>query len=89
MLEADLLALDAPLGVYPWHAEVFDVWVGTWRTWRWLVGMTAARRVGLDFQQVESVLRLQGIKRKAWPAIFRQLRTMESAALEVLAEREK
>lgn len=49
-------------------------WCVTWRQWRWLVGLNGAVRQGLDWQQVESALRLMGIKRKRWPDIFAGLR---------------
>lgn len=51
-------------------------WCVTWRQWRWLVGVRGAVRQGLDWQQVESALRLMGIKRKRWPDIFAGLRVI-------------
>lgn len=56
-----------------------------WRQWRWLSLMTSAMRQGLDWQQVESVLRLKRIGKKQWPGIFEGLDAMQDEALEALS----
>lgn len=42
---------------------------------------------GLDATQIESTLRLMGVRRKEWPALFEQLLEMEGAAVEVIQAR--
>jgi len=46
--------------------------------------MGGAVRLGMDWGQVESSLRLAGIKRREWPVVFEGLQAMENEALETL-----
>ena len=50
---------------------------------QWRVGMGGA--TGLDYGAIPVVLRLQGVPRADWPALFADLRTMESAALQAMS----
>ena len=45
--------------------------------------------VGLRYEAVPVVLRLRGIPRGEWPAVFDGIRTMEGAALKIFAERRR
>jgi len=45
----------------------------------------SAARVGLDWCQVEAVMRMQGIKRRKRAGLMRDLKVMEDAAVEELA----
>lgn len=50
--------------------------------WVWTsLGMAGAARVALNLPGVESGLRMMGIKRKRWPAVFADLRVIEKAVL--------
>lgn len=72
----------APLGIYPWNVEALEVWCATWRQWKFLpAGLSAPRRTGLDWCQVESAVRLAGVPRRRWRALFEALRTMQDEAL--------
>lgn len=46
---------------------------------QWRTGMSGV--VGLDYTALESVLRLLGVKRTRWPALFDDVRVMELAAM--------
>jgi hypothetical protein len=57
-----------------------------WRQWKWLAGgLGAPMRLGLDWCQVEAMMRLRGIGRRRRAGIVGALRIMEEAALECLA----
>lgn len=49
-------------------------------------GMGGIAHLGIPYQAVESALRLRGTSRREWPALFADLRVMESAYLSVKAE---
>lgn len=62
-----------------------------WEAWqalenRWLIvsGLQGDKPQGLDATQVESTLRLMGMKRGKRSRVFAGLRTMEQAALAAL-----
>lgn len=78
-------------------AKSFEVWgenasavaffceMGT--QWRVVTGMAGATFLGLDYQSVESAMRIRGVDGPDGVALFKDLRTMERAALEVLNRR--
>lgn len=73
--EADMAA--PPVDVWPDNMDAVKVFaaMGTqWRTRR--SGVT-----GLDYAVLPIVLRLTGVPRADWPAVFDDLRVMEDAAL--------
>ncbi len=72
--------------VYGHNGPAFELWCQVWRQWRWVAGGMDARRVGLDWCQVEAVMRMQGIKRRKRAGLLKDLRLMEGAALEELAQ---
>lgn len=72
---------EEPFGVFEQNWLVFELWCLVWRQWRWVAGGMNAVRVGLDWCQVEAVMRMQGIKRRRRPDLMRGLRVMEDAAL--------
>lgn len=51
---------------------------------QWRVG--AAGPVGLDYNVLPAVLRLQGIPRSDWPDTFECVRVLEAEALTVMSE---
>lgn len=63
----------------------FELWTQTWRQWRWVPSGMGAVRAGLDWCQVEAVMRMRGIKRREHPELLRALRVMEGAAVEEMA----
>ncbi|WP_418646560.1 DUF1799 domain-containing protein [Thauera butanivorans] len=72
--------------MYAHNWPAFQLWCLVWRQWRWVSGGLGAQRVGLDWCQVESVMRLQGIKRRRRAALMRDLKVMEDAAADELAQ---
>lgn len=76
----------------------FLVWEENWRAvsvflamgtqWRTSVGMAGVVFHGLDYQALESVLRLEGIPPEDWSGLFDALRVMERAALPLLNEKD-
>lgn len=52
---------------------------------QWRVG--ASGIYALDYQGVEAALRLMGIPRRRWPALFDDIRTLEAGALKGLASK--
>lgn len=52
--------------------------------WQIVAGMGGERVTGLNYQSVESVMRIKQIKPKDKPDLFRDLQIMESAALDVM-----
>lgn len=81
------------IGVAPKRpgADVIDIWPDNWLAWkvwvelenRWRVisGLNGDRLQGLDAAQIESTLRLMGVKPKKRRRVFTELREMEDAAL--------
>ena len=69
-----------------WHENALTVRVFfnlgyQWREW---VTMNGAMPQGLDHGQIESTLRLMGVKKKRWPELFDDLKTMEAEALKII-----
>jgi len=48
---------------------------------QWRTAGMAGDAVGLDYGALPTVLRMGGVPRKDWPAVFDDLRVMEEAAL--------
>ncbi|MCL4759771.1 MAG: DUF1799 domain-containing protein [Rhodocyclaceae bacterium] len=72
--------------MYACNWPAYELWAQTWRQWRWVsAGMAGAVRAGLDWCQVEAVMRMRGIGRRERPALLLALRVMESAAIEEMA----
>ncbi|KQV78471.1 hypothetical protein ASD15_21910 [Massilia sp. Root351] len=73
------------------------VWEENWATvllfldvstqWNVSAGMEGRIYWGLDYQKVESTMRMLGIAQELQPDLFRGLRVMEQAALPLLNER--
>ena len=72
-----------PLGVWPehWDAVLAFMALGT----QWNVGM--AGPIGLRYEVIPIVLRMQGVRRQDWPHVFECIRVMEGEALRFFAER--
>lgn len=75
------------------EADVVEVWPENWESftlfsslstqWVVAVGVSAARRIGLNYPAAESVMRMMNIPRKRQSALLGDLRVMERAALKV------
>lgn len=52
--------------------------------WNVVAGMAGERITGLNYQAVESIMRIKQIKQKDKLELFRDLQVMESAALDVM-----
>ncbi|MEW9584332.1 DUF1799 domain-containing protein [Paraburkholderia sp. DGU8] len=69
--------------------EVFECFIALSGQWRYLSHpMGPPQTLGLDYSRVESALRLMGFGPKKRVKLFRLIRLMEGAALEVHGERE-
>jgi len=51
---------------------------------QWRTGMSG--RTGLDYGVLPQVMRLCGIARAEWPAVFEDIQTLEQAALQQMRE---
>lgn len=76
-------------GVFAENWQVFTVWADVWHAWRWVAAGLGAVREGLDWAQVESVLRLRRIKKREWPRIHAGLMVMQAAAKAELVSQQK
>ncbi len=76
-----------PQAVFAHNWPTFQVWRDTWRQWRWIGGgLGAPMRTGLDWTQVEAVMRMRRIAPRVRASMLDGLRAMEEAALEVIFE---
>jgi hypothetical protein len=72
--------------------EIIDLWPENMQAFglfdrlgtQWRVGMSGA--TGLDYTAVQAVMVLTGVKRSDQPALFDDIRVLERAALDVMAE---
>jgi hypothetical protein len=67
--------------VAPENWVTVELFIALSTQWNWMVGMHGARRTGLNYPAVESMLRLLKIKGKS--KVFNGLLIMETAAMEV------
>ncbi len=77
----------------------FEVWEDCWEAvlffcacqyrWRYKANLEKTVLDGLDVPQIESDMRLRGWKRKKQQAMWADLLVMETAAMQVINEREK
>lgn len=77
---------DAPLPVYAFNWTTLSIFISTWNQWHVVVGKELVR-IGMSWGEVESALRLSGIKRSEWPVIFEGLQVMQNEALTIFNER--
>lgn len=70
-----------PVELWPNNLTAVHIFTLTRTQWRY-AGMGGA--VGLIYSELPFVLEMEGIDRKDWPDLFRDLRVMERAALEVM-----
>jgi len=78
-------------------SDDFQVWHENWQAlelflmcgtqWRVIAGMGGTVHQGIDYQSLESVMRLTGIKSKKRPALFNDVRLLERGALEKVNDR--
>lgn len=76
--------METSFAVYAHNWPAFELWAATWRQWRWVASGFGAQRVGLDWCQVEAVMRMRGIERASRSELVRTLKIMEDAALDEL-----
>lgn len=55
----------------------------------WIYAGMSGARVGLNYQSVESALRMTNVPRSKWPEVFADIRVMEDAALAQMRENQK
>lgn len=75
--------------------DSFQVWDCNWPAFQvfeamgtqWRTGMGGA--IGLDYAAIPAVFKLLGVKKKDRPALFDDVRIMESEALAVMAEQKR
>lgn len=84
----------------PPEAADFGIWEENWTTWcafthlhdQWqyfVVPGMAKRRGGPPPSEIESTVRLMGVPRRQWSAMFEDLKMMIRAVLDVDADRAK
>ena len=71
--------------IAPDEVQPFALFVALGTQWRWC-GMSG-RRLGLDYAAIPATAAMQGVTMH--PALFHDLRVMEHAALNALAETQK
>lgn len=54
-------------------------------SWRMVVGFGVAVRQGLDYTALRAVLEMNNVPTDQWPNVFRDVRLIESGALQQLA----
>lgn len=81
--EDEIVIDDDEFWLWPESVDAFRFWCSIQT--QWVVGM--AGRVGLNYPAVESCMRLHGIPKKKQPELFGLIQAMESAVLEVWAEK--
>jgi hypothetical protein len=75
---------DEAFKVYAINWPTLTIFWATWNQWKKIVSAGNNVRDAIDWVQVESALKLSGIKRGQWPIIFEGLQAMEIEALEIL-----
>lgn len=68
------------MGIWPDNLPAVNVF--TRMRGQWLMGPGGP--YGMNYQSLESVLRMLGIPRKQWPALFDDVMSLEEGALEEL-----
>lgn len=64
------------------NQEAVDLFLGLSTQWRWVAGRGGTARIGLDYQAIPALLKLQAIPEARWPRLMESLQVMEAAALE-------
>lgn len=67
--------------------DSFSLFVGAETQWTVGVGMAGVLWVGLDYDRLETVMRLRGIPRRERSRLFADVQIMERAALPVLNDK--
>lgn len=79
------LVEDGQLVVLDEFEPAVDAFCAAATQWRWIAnGWNAPRRIGLDYGGLRAAMEMAGID--VTPTIFGQVRVMEAAALQALAE---
>jgi hypothetical protein len=75
-----------PLAVFYFNWQTLSVFISTWNQWN-VVAATELVRIGMNWSEVESSLKLSGVKRCNWPEIFEGLQVMQTEVLTIYNER--
>jgi hypothetical protein len=75
---------DEAFKVYAINWPTLTIFWATWNQWKKIVSAGNNIKDAIDWAQVESALKLSGIKRGQWPMIFEGLQAMEIEVLEIL-----
>jgi hypothetical protein len=75
-----------PLAVFYFNWQTLSVFISTWNQWN-VVAVTELVRIGMNWSEVESSLKLSGVKRCNWPEIFEGLQVMQTEVLTIYNER--
>lgn len=73
---------DGVFGVWPDNIPAINVLVAMMTQWR----MGPGGPIGMDYNVLPSVFRLQRVRREIWPSVFDDVRTVESVALQAMNE---
>lgn len=80
----DFAGNDAPLGLWPDSLQAITLFSALSTQWR----ISFNGPTGLDYNVLPTVLRLHGIHRRDWPAMFDDIRAMEAEALKTMSKKE-
>ncbi len=80
----DFASNDQPLAIWPDNLPALSLFSSLSTQWR--IGFNGP--TGLDYGVLPTVLRLQGIPRSDWPAMFDDLRVMEAEALKTMSKKD-
>lgn len=64
--------------LWPENVRPVEIFIGLRTQWR----IAHCGRTGLDYGVIPTTLRMMGIHRKEWPALFEALQVLEDAALD-------
>lgn len=81
---AGTVAAPGEIEICPDEYGAFSLFIALGTQWRWCA--MSGRRLGLDYNVIPNTAQMMGTEMT--PALFRDLRVMEHAALDALAERQ-
>lgn len=76
--------VDGDIEVWPENEQSVKLFLSLGTQWMVAVGVSAMRPLGLNYQSMESAMRVLNIPRKDRPALFSDVRLMEREVLKVL-----
>lgn len=81
------VAVDDDFLVFEENWQAVGIFSAMATQWKLIAGAADVLYMGLEYQAIEPVLRLEGVPATDWRQVFQDLRVMERAALPLLNER--